>query len=163
MRIDEAMGQLIWLLSTLASAVMMLATPDMFPGISRAAVVGSVQADTVHVVIYTDMQMLGACVLGSLAGAALSILLFPGGSPDKTAPYLRREDAVKFLCSMVGGVGFAPMIMRIGGIPHDLTYLIPISIGVAFFFVTSVHKLMPLMERTIGTWLESVFTKFFGK
>ena len=158
MRMDEALGQVVFLLTTLSSAVMMLATPDMFPALRQMQV-----PESVHVVIYTDMQMMGACVLGSVAGAALSILMFPGSNPDKTGPQWRREDAIKFLCALIGGVGFAPMIMRVASIPHDLTYLVPLSIATAFFFVTSVHKLMPLMERTVGEWLETLFTKFFGK
>lgn len=102
--------------------------------------------------IWDKSQLRIFCILGSLAGAFLSIALFP---PKDGGTNMQRKLAIKFLASGICGVLFTPMFIRWMGLKVDVDSVLCISGIVAISGVSIVSSIMPAIERRFVTKISS--------
>lgn len=99
--------------------------------------------------VFDNMRLTCMCLVGALMGAFLAVALFPG---EEVNQFSTRRLSLKFGASMVCGVAFTPMNIRMihwmfGVNWYQSDLLIGLSATSAMLAVYTVHKLAPQVER----------------
>lgn len=97
-----------------------------------------------EIVILENFKLASWCVVGAMAGAFLSIFIFP---PEGSAKAITRKLAFKFAVSLVGGVLLTPAGVRSLGYPTDPDYLFFAAGIAAFTSVSLLHRVTPKVEQ----------------
>lgn len=99
--------------------------------------------------VFEDARLLGLCTIGSLGGALLAIALFPPAH-DSDAKVIRRL-AMKFGCSLVGGLLFTPGIMEWFNIQFSANRIVASAAAISLVVVSTIHQLVPIWEAWLRT------------
>lgn len=99
--------------------------------------------------VFDDSRLIGLCVLGSIMGAFLASSIFS----DSAQPQEKRVQrlSMRFGISMVSGVTFSPLVIRKVGMQISPDIVVGISGLVALVAVTSLQKVVPIVEEWIKT------------
>lgn len=111
--------------------------------------------------VYEDRHLTSMCLVGAMAGAFMSIYLWPGSLLQVTGETLEERAAsravneklstqrlcLKFGVSLFSGCTLTPMIMAWKGWELNSDLVLGISTVVAGTFVYIVHRLQPIIDR----------------
>jgi hypothetical protein len=99
----------------------------------------------VHMNVMDDASLRLVCIMGSIGGALISVLLYP---LPRT-----KELIAKLVVSVIAGVMFTPMVVRWLNLSRDTDTLLFASCAVALLGYTSLQIIVPLAHKWVGGWL----------
>jgi len=156
MRVEETLLTLMFFSTALFSGLMTTYTtqPLTVPQIEQQT---SEEIEK-SVVLYENVTLRSACIIGSIMGAFLSVITSPC-----IGPYAPREMALRFLGSLICGVLFTPALMRASNIYMDYDFIMAVSGIVSFLAVTIIHKALPVLESKVPAGIQELYKRIFGK
>lgn len=144
MPVIESTGILAGVLTTVFAAALALVTPEVVSDPGTVVITSEV----LEILAHKTLRLY--CLIGAVMGGLICIAITGGGTV--------REMAWKWLTGVCSGIVFTPLIIRWAGIHPGIDYIVGASAIVAILAWTSLHKLVPIVDR----WLLRRVRKLVG-
>lgn len=143
----KKMDTFAYLIVLLSGAISVMAASLGVAVMPGETIVSDNLTEAIHIMnVMDDTKLRMVCVCGSIGGALLSVGLFPSRRP--------RLMVIKFFCSAISGIMFAPWLGSKFGIPAATDAMLGWSGLVALCSYTVIQRVVvPLVEKASRRWL----------
>ena len=107
-----------------------------------------------HSELWDEQRLIAFCVIGAVLGAFLTISIYPSQAKGLQGG---RLVLMKFASSLICGVVFAPIILRLRNWPLDPTTILAVSVTAAFLGVSSLHFATAWWQKWMHKKAENIF------